>query len=97
MNTASHAMASAQPFSGAAPRQHGCHPLPLSAHSIRSRAHRTGHGVEQHHPDPIRLHMQELNCLSRSKAMLTANEADARLCPARSGSRTAGYCSAAIH
>ena len=50
MNTASHAMASAQPFSGAAPRQHGCHPLPLSAHSIRSRAHRTGHGVEQHHP-----------------------------------------------
>ena len=56
MNTVSHAIASAQPFSGAAPhvsgRQHGCHPLPLSAHSIRSRAHRTGHGVEQHHPRP---------------------------------------------
>ena len=54
MNTASHAMASAQPFSGAAPMSQAAStaatPSPLTVHSIRSRAHRTGHGVEQHHP-----------------------------------------------
>ena len=78
MNTVSHAMASAQPFSGAAPMSQAASTAatPSPSLPIQSAAaqHRTGHGVEQQHPDPIRLHMQALNCLSRSKAMLTANE-----------------------
>ena len=78
MNTASHAMASAQPFSGAAPMSQAASTAatPSPSLSIQSAAAHTAPAMALNSttPDPIRLHMQALNSLSRCKAMLTANE-----------------------
>ena len=76
MNTASHAMASAQPFSGAAPMSLAASTAATPSLSIQSAAAHTAPAMALNSttPDPIRLHMQALNSLSRCKAMLTANE-----------------------
>lgn len=44
--------------------------ISLAHAAVQSNAPTTGHNT----PDPIHLHMQALNSLSRCKAMLTANE-----------------------
>ncbi|MBS7243189.1 MAG: hypothetical protein KIG98_02425 [Comamonas sp.] len=78
MNTVSHAMASAQPFSGAAPMSQAASTAatPSPSLPIQSAAAHTvpAMALNSTTPDPIRLHMQALNSLSRCKAMLLANE-----------------------
>lgn len=78
MNTVSHAMASAQPFSGAAPMSLAASTAatPSPSLPIQSAAAHTAPAMALNSttPDPIRLHMQALNSLSRCKAMLLANE-----------------------
>ena len=76
MNTVSHAMASAQPFSGAAPMSLAASTAATPSLSIQSAAAHTAPAMALNSttPDPIRLHMQALNSLSRCKAMLLANE-----------------------
>lgn len=76
MNTVSHAMASAQPFSGAAPMSLAASTAATPSLPIQSAAAHTAPAMALNSttPDPIRLHMQALNSLNRCKAMLLANE-----------------------